>query len=86
MDAPMYTQRDEPQTEQEAVQRLRAELRRITDLAEQLLNGEAPRKGRSCDDREAHDLWHEDAGQAVHRAREALEQTNVLSLTDNRSK
>ncbi len=86
MDAPMYTQRDEPQTEQEAVQRLRAELRRMTDLAEQLLNGEAPRKGRSRDDREAHDLWNEDAGQAVRRAREALEQTNALSLTDNRSK
>lgn len=86
MDAPSYTERDEPQDEHAAVQRLRAELRRMTDLAEQLLAGEVPRRGRTRDDREAHDSWHEDAGRAVARAREALEQTRGFSLTDSRSK
>lgn len=81
MDAPSYTERDAPQDDHDAVQRLRAELRRMTDLAEQLLAGEVPRRGRTRDDREAHDLWHEDAGRAVARAREALQQTAVFSDT-----
>jgi ElaB/YqjD/DUF883 family membrane-anchored ribosome-binding protein len=81
MDAPSYTGRDEPQDEHEAVQRLRAELRRMTDLAEQLLDGAAPRRGRSSDDREAWALWQEDAQAALCRAREAFEQTAVFSDT-----
>lgn len=84
MDAPSYVTRDEPGNEHEAIQRLRAELRRVTDLAEQLLEGKAPRKGRSRDDREAHDAWHEDAGRALIRAREVLEQTAAFSDTESK--
>jgi hypothetical protein len=82
MDAPSYTLRDEPQDEHAAVQRLRAELRRMTDLAEALLSGNTPpKRGRTKGDLEVHESWHEDAGRAIHRAREALDQTAPFSDT-----
>ena len=81
MDAPSYGTHDEPGNEREAVQRLRAELRSVTDHLHELLNFGFPPKGRSKDDREAHDAWHEDRHAAVRRAYEALEQTAAFSDT-----
>jgi ElaB/YqjD/DUF883 family membrane-anchored ribosome-binding protein len=78
----IHAPRDEPQDDHAAVQRLRAELRHMTDMVDALLSGEAPpKRGRTKDDREAHEAWHEDAGRAIHRAREALEQTAHFSDT-----
>lgn len=79
MHAPSYAKRDEPQDEHEAVQRLRAELRSVTNHLEELLNFGFPPKGRSKDDREAHDAWHEDLHVAVRLAYESLQQTEAFS-------
>lgn len=72
--------RDEPQTESEAVQLLRADLRCVTDTLHDLLNFGFPRNGRSADDKEAHENWNEETGLAVLRAYEALKLTDVFSL------
>ncbi len=73
--------RDEPQTETDAVQMLRADLRRVTDTLHALFNFGFPPKGRSADDKEAHQNWIEETDAAVKRAYEVLTLTERFSLS-----
>lgn len=58
--------------------KLRAALRSVTDLLEDVLDTGRPRKGRTVDDRDAWDGWWIDATSIVKRARAALEETKDL--------
>ncbi len=66
---------DPPLDLQEAVDRLRANLRVMTDLVEFLLTEGPPPRGKSRDDRDAHEAWQSDAWVAMLEAKLAMEQT-----------
>jgi hypothetical protein len=53
----------------------------VTDTLQELLNFGFPRKGRSADDKEAHQNWNEETDAAVKRAYEALALTERFSLS-----
>lgn len=57
---------------------LRASLRSVTDLLEDVLDHGVPAKGRTVDDRDAWDGWWIDATSLIQRARAALEATKEL--------
>jgi hypothetical protein len=69
----------DPQTNREAVQLLRADLRCVADRLEMLLDNGFPKKGRSMDDIESFEQWHEDIHESVGNARLALEKTSIFS-------
>ena len=79
MDAPSNASRDEPASEREAVLRLRAALRSTSDYLDEVLTCGVAAKGRSADDQEAWQAWHEDRHAAVLHARQALRQTRSFS-------
>lgn len=67
MDAPSYTERDAPQDEHDAVQRLRAELAEAVTALPQAIRNERERCAQVCDD-EAR-LWEADGNGPATEAR-----------------
>jgi hypothetical protein len=67
--------RDEPQDDADRILMLRASLRVMTDAYESLLENGPPKRGRSANDKEAHDMWWEDQYASLARARESLKLT-----------
>jgi hypothetical protein len=60
----------------EVILLLRAKLRSVTDALEMLLDNGFPTKGRTSDDRESREQWHEDIRKRVGDAQEALQITS----------
>lgn len=73
MDNPSYVPREAPADEAETILMLRASLRTMTDALEEVLEHGVPRRGRSANDKESFEQWHEDKWVAIARARRALE-------------
>jgi len=71
----VHAVRDEPQDDADRILMLRASLRVMTDAYESLLENGPPKRGRSFNDKEAHDMWWEDQYAALARARESLRLT-----------
>lgn len=68
--------RDEPQTADEAIALLHAELRALTDAYEDLLENGQPALGSSIDDANSRAGWHERAHDRIVCARWALDVTS----------